>query len=216
MTWGVLLTTEDGVPFLTDESTPISLQGKYSASGSGNVSVTITVDTDDVAMPFCVSTADTFFAYSLSGTSLTVTAYPISTFSGSYTLTCYLFTTRAQPLPGWGLAIWDKNGKCILTNETRVLTDIVSIGTKGGANSGLNLSDTRSGKWGIIPELAGFYVGVYQQRPFQIGIGMAAKYNGTSTVIHPVMSVPVPVGGQLGTPLDAKTVVRAIDLSKYD
>lgn len=216
MSWGMLLTTDDGNTFITEESTPISLLGRYSSSGSRSVTINIAVNTDDVVLPFCVSTGDTFFSYSLIGSQLSVTATSNTSDESVFTFTCYVFTTREQPLPRWGMAIWDKNGKCILTNETRVLTDIVTIGTKGGSPSGLTLSVTRAGKWAILPELSGFYTGVYQQRPFQIGVGFAAKYDGSSTIIHPVMSGVVPPGSQLGTPLDAKTIVRAIDLSRYD
>ncbi|MBU4683253.1 hypothetical protein KC222_14665 [Cedecea davisae] len=216
MSWGMLLTTNDGNTFITDESTPISLLGRYSSSGSRSVTINITVNTDDIVLPFCVSTGDTFFSYSLIGSSLSVTASSNTSDEAVFTFTCYVFTTREQPLPRWGMAIWDKNGKCILTNETRVLTDIVTIGTKGASPSGLTLSDTRPGKWAILPELSGFYIGVYQQRPFQIGVGFAAKYDGSTTKIHPVMAGTVPPGAQLGTPLDARTTVRAIDVSRYE
>lgn len=216
MTWGALIAADDGTQFITEESMPISLQGIYTGSGTGYVTLTIPIKTDDVVLPFCLATGDIFFSYTISGTTLSVMARANSTDNAQFTVTCYVFTTQEQPLPAWGMALWDKNGKCILTNETKVLTDIVTIGTKGGGDSGLNLNSTRNGKWAILPELAGFYVGVYQQRPFQIGVGFAAKYNGSTTYIHGVMSTPVPPGGQLGTPLDAKTIVRAIDVSRYD
>lgn len=216
MKWGALITADDGTEFITDESTPVSLQGIYSASGSRTVTLSVPVNTEDVVLPFCLSTGDTYFTYGISGSTLSVTAQSNDADSSAFTFTCYVFTTRAQTLPAWGAAIWDKNGKCILTNETRVLTDIVNIGTKGSTNSGMNLTSTRAGKWAILPEVAGFYVGVVQQRPFQIGCGFAARYNGSSTYIHPVMGSTVPAGGQLGTPLDMKTIVRAIDVSRYE
>lgn len=216
MAWGALITADDGTQFITEESTPISLQGIYTGSGSGYVTLTIPIKTDDVVLPFCLATGNIVFSYSISGTTLTVMAYANSADTAQYTVTCYVFTTREQPLPKWGVAVWDKNGKCILTNETKVLTDIVTIGVKGSATSGLNLTSTRNGKWAILPELAGFYVGVYQQRPIQIAAGFTANYNGSTTAIKSVLVTQPPHDAQIGAPLDTKTVVRAIDVSRYD
>lgn len=216
MNWGALITADDGTAFITDESTPISLQGIYTASGSRTVTQSIPVNTDDVVLPFCLATGDAYFTYGINGSILNVTAQTNDSNSSPFSFTCYVFTTRAQPVPAWGVAIWNKNGKCILTNETKVLTDVVNIGTKGGSSSGMNLTSTKAGKWAIIPEAAGFYVGVIQQRPFQIGVGFTARYNGSNTVITGIMGSTVPAGGQLGTPLDMKTAVRAIDVSRYE
>lgn len=216
MTWGALIAADDGTQFITDDSTPISLQGIYSGSGSSYVTLTIPIKTEDVVLPFCLASGNIIFSYSISGTTLSVMARANSADTAQFTVTCYVFTTREQLLPAWGMAIWDRNGKCILTNETKVLTDIVTIGVKGSASSGLNLTSTRNGKWAILPELAGFYVGVYQQRPIQIAAGFTANYNGSTTVIKSILVTQPPHDAQLGAPLDTKTIVRAIDVSRYE
>lgn len=216
MNWGALITADDGTQFITDESTPISLQGIYTASGSNTVTQVIPYDTSDVVLPFCVSTGNNFFAYGISGNTIQVTAQAADTDNSPFTFSVYLFTTRAQPVPSWGVAIWDRNGKCILTNETKVLTDIQNQGTKGTNDSGLGMSRTLPGKWAILPEVAGYIVGVIQQRPFQIGIGFASRYDGANTYIVPVQSSSIPAGGQPTGSLDAKTVVRAINVSRYE
>lgn len=220
MTWGALITSDDGTPFITEESTPISLQGKYSASGSTIATVTVTINTEDVVLPFAVATGDAYFTYKISGTTLTVNAQRRVGDSGNFTLTVYVFTTRAQIPPSWGIAIWDKNGKCILTNETRVLTDIQIIGTKGGSDSGFNLNTTKSGKWAIVPDLAGYVVGVIQTgggpRPVQIQYAFTASYNGSTTSIKPVMSESPPTGSGNVSYIDSKCAIRAIDVSRYE
>ncbi|MDU3815812.1 MAG: hypothetical protein E7G60_05515 [Pantoea sp.] len=214
--FGALITADDGTSFITDESTPISLQGVYTKEGSSKVTQTITVNSEDVVLPFCVSTWNTFFSYNITGQTLTVNAFATSGDSSVFSFTCYVFTTRAQPIPKWGVAIWDTKGKCILTNETKVLTDIITVGQRGGANSGLNINQTLPGKIAILPDIAGFWVGVYMQRPIQIGLAMGARFDGKNTTIAPVTSSAPPSGAQMGAPLDSKVSVRAIDVSRYE
>lgn len=216
MNWGALITADDGTQFITDESTPVSLQGIYTASGSSLVTQVIPFDTSDVVLPFCISTGNTYFSYGISGNNIQVTAQAADTDSAAFIFTVYLFTTRAQPVPSWGVAIWDKSGKCILTNETKVLTDIQNLGTKGASDSGLGLTRTMAGKWAILPEVSGYIVGVIQQRPFQIGVAFASRYDGINSYINPVQSSSFPAGGQVTGSLDAKTIVRAINVSRYE
>lgn len=220
MTYGVLIASEDGTPYITEESTPISLQGKYSGSGNGSVTITANINTEDVTIPFCYATADAYFTYGISGNVITVSARQTVGQSTNFTAFLYLFTTREQVPPEWGVAIWDKNFKCILTNETRVLTDVRTIGTKGGADSGLNLNVNRVGKWAIVPDLAGYAVGVINTgqgpRPIQVQFSFTASYNGSVTAIKPVMNEAAPSGTGNISYIDSKCIIRAIDASRYD
>ncbi|MFD2022208.1 hypothetical protein ACFSKS_27355 [Pseudocitrobacter faecalis] len=82
------------------------------------------------------------------------------------------------------MAIWDANGKCILTNETRILTDLTQIGVPGGsANNGVNINYTMAGKYAIVPQAAGYRVAVSSSGTLQTPIGMCCYYNGTNTLI---------------------------------
>lgn len=50
-------------------------------------------------------------------------------YNQGFTLTAYVFAIFPQTLPAWGFAIWDATGKLVLTNESRVLSDLQTIGT---------------------------------------------------------------------------------------
>jgi hypothetical protein len=55
-----------------------------------------------------------------------------------------LFSHRQKP--DYGLAVWDASGTLILTNETRTLSDVVTLGTAGvDASSGYNINTTLAG-----------------------------------------------------------------------
>ncbi len=44
-----------------------------------------------------------------------------------------------------GIAIWDEQGVCILTNESKVLTDVQAIGTNGSDSTGFSINTTLAG-----------------------------------------------------------------------
>lgn len=134
MAYGAYLSTDDGVEFFTTETTSIALDQKLTASGSGQfITVNATVKTEDIILPFCVTTGGpAFFEYSITGNDVTISARQTVGQYKNIGLEVYLFTTKAQIPPSWGMAIWDANGKCILTNETKILTDIRQIGVPGG------------------------------------------------------------------------------------
>lgn len=220
MSWGALITADDGTPFITDESTPINLAGKYTNTGTSGASVSVTVDTSLVLLPFVLTNVEAYITYSISGSTLTVTAQQTVGKTDSVTLTVYLFSTKAQTPPAWGAAAWDKNGKCILTNETRVLTDVQIVGTKGQSTAGVNINTSKAGKWAIVPDWAGYIVGVVQTgggpRPVQIYIGFTAVYNGATTRFYSIYAETPPTGMQSGNIINSMSALRIIDASRYD
>ncbi|HFE0235244.1 TPA: hypothetical protein ACF8KN_004079 [Salmonella enterica] len=215
-TYGALLTTPDGVQFVTPNTTPIALEKKLTATGSGIATITTTFNTEDVVMPFCCTTgAEAYFTYTISGNTISVQARQTVGQSQSLTLHLYLFTTKAQVPPAWGMAIWDKNGKCILTNETKILTDITTGGIVGEVNSGVNLDITTTGKKAIAPQAAGFMVAVSSGGALQSPIGNTCYFNGASSRMRTMLAETPPTGWNRQV-IDFKTSVKYIDASYYD
>lgn len=99
----------------------------------------------------------------------------------------YFFSIFPQPLPKYGLAIWDASGTCILTNETRTLSDLEKVGGGGAASdNGINTNILKSGKWGCVPEYLGIATGVINDpypRPWQSNIRAIARQEGGNTRI---------------------------------
>lgn len=221
MKYGVYIVSDDGVPYITPDSVPLNLLKKVVVTGSNSVVATIPCDTSLPVLPFAHTDSEAYLGYRVDSGSVTVTATKTIGTSGSITLTVYLFSTAPQPLPKWGMAIWDANGKCILTNETRVLNDVQIVGVKGDtAQSGANLNITKPGKWAMAPEAAGYLIGVVQTgggpRPIQIYVGFTAVYNGASTHFYGIYAEYPPAGMQSGNIISSRAALRVIDASRYD
>lgn len=215
-TYGVYLTTTDGRPFITSDTTPVNLLGKYTASGYGSASVNVTIDPTVINIPFVLSDSPSGSSAAYSGNVLTVKSDRTDSTGGNVSIQVYVFSIKTPVPPKWGIALWNAAGKCILTNETRVLRDIATIGTKGDDNaSGSALNTTRQGKWAIQPDLAGVVSGVVNQRPFTIPVIFYAQFNGVNTTIGSVWAATPPTSGQ-GTLTSTRNSVRAINASLYD
>lgn len=99
----------------------------------------------------------------------------------------YIFGYKYQTPPKWGIAIWDANGNCVITNETKVLSGITNLGTEGQDSSGYKLDTTLVGSWAVAPAIDGMFIGVVgQPNPHTVQIPFAtnAYYNGTTTRIN--------------------------------
>lgn len=86
-----------------------------------------------------------------------------------------------------GMAIWDAAGKLVLTNESRVLSDLQTIGTPG-ANGGINIDQTLSGPWAVAPAQLGQSIVVNNStRPptiYTINAYSACRFDGANTRIN--------------------------------
>ena len=69
----------------------------------------------------------------------------------AFVLEAYFFAIYPLTLPAWGVAIWDAEGTLVLTNESRVLSDLTTIGSPGAATGGLNIDTYMAGKWAVNP-----------------------------------------------------------------
>ena len=218
MAYGAYLSTDDGVEFFTTETTSIALDQKLTASGSGQfITVNATVKTEDIILPFCVTSGGpAFFEYSITGNKITISARQTVGLYKNIGLEVYLFTTKAQIPPSWGMAIWDANGKCVLTNETKILTDIRQIGVPGGsANNGANINYTLPGKYAIVPQAAGYRVAVSSSGTLQTPIGMCCYYDGNNSIISARLG-EIPPGSWTPSGVDFHTTTTAINTASYD
>ncbi|WP_034913070.1 hypothetical protein [Erwinia sp. 9145] len=214
--YGVYLTTTDGRPFITPDSMPMNLLTKVTASGNGMASATINIDSGAINLPFIISDALAYASYSMSGNTMTLTAHTTDDNGGAVNMEAYVFSVKEPALPKWGVAIWNAQGRCILTNETRVLRDIKTIGTKGGTGSaGTSINQTIAGKWAILPEIAGVMSGVFQQRPISIVQPFFSRYINGSSQISSIMASTPPTGTQ-GTLTSTLNSVKAINAALYD
>lgn len=135
-----------------------------------------------------------------------------------FTITCYLFAKFPQPLPQWGMAIWDANGTCILTNESKPLSDLITIG-EPGSGGGIYIDQTLSGSYAVMPRLMGAtLVQVYipGQQPVIVNVSAytAASFNGSTTRINAASNQAA--GGSPVGYLNTGVAVTAINTASYD
>lgn len=163
MSFGAMLRRQDGTPFYIDGTMPISLVRKQ------NFSVDATVNSGNgQRIPLDTSSGTPYlyfvrleqpdgWAYQqvVSGRhGIVVGAFS----SGAVSGVIYVFGAVVQPVPTWGIQINDSLGRCVLTNETRVLMGINIVNPTGNAGTADYLNETVSGKKAIIPARCGAVV----------------------------------------------------------
>ena len=141
----------------------------------------------------------------------------VNPYNQSFTLTAYVFAIFPQILPKWGLAIWDASGKLVLTNESRVLSDLQTVGTPG-ANGGINIDQTLSGSWAVAPAQLGqtIIVNNSTQPPtiYTINAYSSCRFDGANTRINAggtSTGTGSPVGGT-----NTGISLTAINTAAYD
>ncbi|EKK4082365.1 hypothetical protein PNF79_003029 [Cronobacter dublinensis] len=229
--FGALLTTPSGEAFVTPQSTPLCLYAVRTFNSS-KVNDTLQQAVGTIAMPD-MSQPIVPFVYSSKPSTGSVALVAERTSSGmkftgnnvngngSFSMTALVFTFFEQPMPNppWGMAIWDESGKLILTHESRVLTDLVTIGTKG-SGGGTSIDITRQGQWAIVPDCSGqqqwqFATGGPGGAVISLNTAFGAEYNGSSTRMHAaLLSYPGGQAQMVGA-TNAGNTITAIDVSKY-
>lgn len=214
-----------GNPFVTPISIPMSMRGKYEvqAVGSGNSASASGSIPWNSAWPAMV-----FLKASTPGVALGSRKLSDSiTFSGSlnvsraFTLTAYVFGIFPQSAPEWGLVVYDTKGEIVLTNETRVLTDLVTIGNPNIANqSGIGMNITMGGSWAVCPKIHGSIIyqttmpGSGQPIITNVTVYTACEYNGSSTRFYSSGGA-TGSGGQVGY-TDSRCTLVGINTAQYD
>ncbi|MCK2177888.1 phage tail protein [Enterobacter asburiae] len=135
----------------------------------------------------------------------------------SFTLTAYVFAIFPQKLPAWGFAIWNATGKLVLTNESRVLSDLQTVGD-AGANGGINIDQTLSGSWAVAPaQLGQTIITNNATKPptiYTINAYSSCRFNGGSTRIN---AGGTSTGtGSPGGGTNTGTSLTAINTAAYD
>lgn len=225
MKWGAMLTRPDGVPFYLDGTIPIIFLGKITKPFSTSMSaqkVGVELIRGDYNFP-------TFSFVCLTNVSGEPYGYAAPGNKDSQSIIIgngevgvnliaevYCFGMKVQSLPKWGVAIFDNEGRCVITNETPVLSDIMKID-----NAGIDTQVTLPGKLGVLPENLGYTNGLIHPgggKPpvaWHVNHMSQAYYVGGVTTIRSTVDA-IPVGGAV---TDRKSVGKSIyyiDVSKYD
>lgn len=226
--YGAYLTLKSGNVFMTPQSIPICLYSthEFSSTSSGvqhYIETTVNIpDTSQPIIPFVLTSRQAACAVWVeSDGKLAVRAYEI--LNTAFTMTVYLFTIFPQPMPNppYGLAIWDDTTRdLVITHESKILTDVATVGV-AGASGGINVDETKSGKWAIIPDVAGQQVwriagGGPGGQLWPVPVTFTAVYDGSSTRIFTAAAQSIPSGSaQPMAPVNAGNAVVAVEVSKY-
>lgn len=160
MSFGAFLTREDGTPFYIQDTTPLALVRRqtFSIDATVNSGSGQRISLDAVgALPYLYFIRfDQTDGWGYQTTSDGVHGIVVGAFSsGVVSGTIYVFGAVAQPIPAWGIAIYDSTGKCILTNETRVLAGVDIVNPTGSPGTAGYLNENYNGKFAIVPGRCG-------------------------------------------------------------
>ena len=224
--FGILLSTGSGNPFITPASIPMSMYGKYTVNSSSNggngqaAAMSIPWNDEWPAMVFVKSTQPgaVLGSYKAAGrvgfSGSTVNSAP-------FTVTAYVFGIFPQTPPQWGLCVWDDKGEVILTNETRVLTDLVTVGTVGvNGQSGVTMDITLAGSYAVCPKIHGSTLfqnlnsGTGQPIIVNVTAYTSAAFDGSSTRFTAALT-QYPGGNPVGN-TDTMCDLVAINTAAYD
>ncbi|HBL4694289.1 TPA: hypothetical protein LRL12_000459 [Citrobacter freundii] len=155
---------------------------------------------------------------SKSGNTFSVDA---SNYRGSaFVLEAYFFAIYPLTLPAWGVAIWDAEGTLVLTNESRVLSDLTTIGSPGAVSGGLNIDKYMAGKWAVNPMGLGSVILHAGSAPGgqpiiqSVDVGTGCFNEGSGTRIKGLSSTTAS-GSSIGT-TNSGIVITAINTASYD
>ncbi|WP_410699046.1 hypothetical protein [Citrobacter freundii] len=221
--YGALISLPNGNPFITPDSTPMTLYRKVTVNstfgGSFNsASASVTIDGQKGGVAFARTSAPAKISASKSGNTFSVYA---SNYRGSaFVLEAYFFAIYPLTLPAWGVAIWDAEGTLVLTNESRVLSDLTTIGSPGAVSGGLNIDTYMAGKWAINPMGLGSVLLHAGSAPGgqpiiqSVDVGTGCFNEGAGTRIKGLTSTTAS-GSSIGT-TNSGIVITAINTAAYD
>lgn len=226
MAYGAILTDSAGVPFYIGDTTPLTLLEKRvlsvpQVSGSGAL---INLFNNDGAIRFVFANSNgqqgsglnTCEALELSGG-----VWSLRHAGPARTVNVYIFGYQFQSIPAWGIQINDSQGRCILTNETKVLRDVQKLGDEGSdAGSGLNANFSLSGEWAVAPAYTGNYTGTISQGgqvyPVVAQYASSARFNGSTTQITSGYIGNLNTGGGgSGTLTNYRNRLVAVNVQRY-
>ena len=191
MGYGALLTDAQGVPFYIDGTRPLTLINKIVINVPGDNSGTVysqDLYNNDGAVRFVFLQSNSSSAFSAEWLQLENNVWRFYSSRTAKTVTVFIFGYANQPVPAWGVAIYDATGACILTNESKVLRDVRQVGdVTNDAASGYKIDTTVSGSWAVAPVFTGILNGVDnstgQPRPIVAYFYSSAYFDGANTRI---------------------------------
>lgn len=220
----------NGNPFITPLSTPFALYSKGTIS-SGNKNNTqyaeryVNIPQGVPVIAFCKTTntsngtALSAFTFRSGANVGKIYFQGVNPNNQSFVLTYYIFAIFPQTLPRWGMAIWDAQGKLILTNETKVLSDLTTVGTPGFSGGGLNIDVTLNGSWAVVPTILGnsqIQVGTIptgQPIISNATAGSSCRFDGSRTRINAQSTMG---SGNVLSTTNNGNVITAINTAAYD
>lgn len=227
MDFGALLADTNGTPFFIADTMPLTLLEKrvvnvLAASGEGTVQ---TLFANDGALRFVFVNSTGAQGQAKE----TCEFLQLNQSTGNWQLNCrgaartvniFIFGFQYQPVPAWGIQINDSQGRCILTNETKVLRDVRNLGDPTVANnSGYVLDTTLNGQWAVAPVMTGYFSGVNnstgQPMPVVARYVSSARYNGVTTQIASGYLGNIDSVTSNATFLNYRNRITAIDVSRY-
>ncbi len=191
MSYGGFLNDESGNPFYIDGTLPLRLiDVRTFTSNPGAGFFDLYPDDGQIRFTFVSSTAEGYYFITQDLTNHGTNWILTSSVPNGTVITAYIFGYSVETfLPEYGLAVWNDQGQLVITNETKVLSNIQTLGDRNSdTNSGMNLNVTLSGHWAVAPTLTGAIVGVVfqgsQPRPFSSFFYTCASFDGTNTVVR--------------------------------
>ncbi|MBD9990241.1 hypothetical protein FOT49_10225 [Citrobacter freundii] len=221
--YGALISLPNGNPFITPDSTPMTLYRKVTVNSTlggdfNSASASVTIDGQKGGIAFARTSAPAKISASKTGNTFSVDA---SNYRGSaFVLEAYFFAIYPLTLPTWGVAIWDAEGTLVLTNESRVLSDLTTIGSPGAVSGGLNIDTYMAGKWAVNPMGLGSVLLHAGSAPGgqpiiqSVDVGTGCFNDGAGTRIKGLSSTTAN-GSSIGT-TNSGIVITAINTAAYD
>lgn len=222
MGFGALLTDQQGVPFYIDGTRPLTLVNKFVIAVPGDNNGTIysqQLYANDGAVRFVFMQSDSNNMAAAEWMQIDNNVWTFYATRTARNVTVYVFGYANQPVPAWGIAIWDASRNCILTNESKVLRDVTQLGDVTDPNaSGYLLNTTLSGSWAIAPAYTGILNAVDnstgQPRPVVLRYYGNAYYNGSTTKISS-HSHGSTAGVSSASYSNARNTLIAVNVARY-
>ena len=220
--YGAFLTEQQGNPYYILDTMPLCLVDKKSFTISGGRGVSVIHPNDSTfRLVFCrTNVAGSSFQYYLD--TVTTGSYVIDSrgSSSGFTLDVYIFGYQYQTPPKYGIAIWDAAGRCVITNETKVLRGVEVVGNQADPNaSGYNAAGTLAGDWAIAPDIMGNFTGVINQGgqvyPIQAVAYTSAYKSGNNTVIKSEFVGDSGSGASNVQFFNRRNTIKAINIARF-
>lgn len=226
MDYGAILTYPDGTPFYIDGTMPLSLISIQDKIFSNNETfLDLRTKSNELYVYFVRMEAEDATAYiqvNPDTGNRTITAKRPTNSTYSFSARIYCFGIQYPTPPAWGVAIYNANGKCVLTNETNTLKGLGRTSASGSAGQASFLNESIAGRVAVTPGITG-------QETYRIATGPASwitagviyattcYYNESTgkTIIRSLTTIPYP-GGNLVNGGGNNFRPYYIDCSLYD